>query len=106
MNPADLSTFASLLGVPVSAIVIAYAFWLTIGKWARDVAIPRWLTALEVQAKAMVDISKIVESLQHEVRESRRVSIENNERLAAMDVKFDQAIGRPATGRARKVGEL
>ena len=105
MNLTDLQTAAQLLGVPVSALIIAMALWLTVGKWLRDVVIPRWLVAQEQQAKAMQDISRIVVSLEYEVRKSRDVSLENAERLAAMDVKFDQVIGRPAGGRARRVND-
>jgi hypothetical protein len=105
MNLTDLQTAAQLLGVPVSALIIAMALWLTLGRWLRDSVIPRWLTAQEKQATAMQDISRIVVSLEYEVRKSRDVSLENAERLAAMDVKLDQIVGRPANGRARRVGE-
>lgn len=105
MNLTDLIAYAQLLGVPVSVLIVAMALWLTIGKWLRDVVIPRWLTAQEQQAKAMVDISEIVRSLQWEVRESRRVSDANAIRLGEMDEKFDRAIGRPANGRARRLGD-
>lgn len=101
MNLTDLQTAASLLGVPVSALIIAMALWLTIGKWLRDVVIPRYVAASELQAKAMDDISHIMESLQHELRENRKISIENSERLARMDVKIDQLERRPGASRAR-----
>lgn len=101
MNLTDLQTAASLLGVPVSALIIAMALWLTIGKWLRDVVIPRYVAVSELQAKAMDDISHIMESLQHELRENRKISIENSERLARMDVKIDQLERRPGASRAR-----
>lgn len=94
-----------MLGVPASVLIVGMALWLTIGKWLRDVVIPRWLTAQEQQAKAMDDIAEIVRSLQYEVRESRRVSDKNAETLARMDTRLDQAIGRPGNGRARSRGE-
>jgi DNA recombination-dependent growth factor C len=105
MNLVDLQSYAQLLGVPVSVLIIAMALWLTVGKWLRDSVIPRWLASQEQASKAMQDISQIVKSLEHEVRESRQVSIENNERLSAMDVKLDQVLGRAANVRQRKVGD-
>lgn len=101
MNLADIQTYAQLLGVPVSFIIISIVLWITVLKPMRDTYIPRWLAAQEQQAKAMLDIAKIVESLQWEVRQSRAVSDANAARLAAMDVKFDQTIGRPTNSRTR-----
>lgn len=105
MNLTDLQTAAQLLGVPASVLIVGAALWLTVGKWLRDVVIPRWLEAQEKQAKAMDDIAEIVRSLQHEVQESRRVSDQNAVRLGQMDIKLDQALGRPGNGRARSRNE-
>jgi hypothetical protein len=105
MNLTDIQTAAQLLGVPVSVLIVGMALWLTVGKWLRDMVIPEWLEAQKLQAKAMDDIAEIVRSLQWEVRESRRVSDQNNERLVALDLKVDGLTGRPGTGRARSRGE-
>lgn len=106
MNLIDLQAIASASGIPLSLIILTWAGWHVFGKWFRDEYLPRLAEAREKQAAAMDAIGSIMESLQHELRENRRISNENNDRLTRMDVKLDQlAGGRAANGRARKVGE-
>ena len=106
MNITDLQSIAAASGIPFAVILLGLAFWQVIGKWLRDDYLPKVAAARMKQADAMDAIGHIMESLQHELRENRRISNENNDRLSRMDVKLDQLSNpRAANGRARKVGE-
>lgn len=100
MNPTELQTWVQLSNIPIVIVLITWVSWKVV---------PKLLSIWELQAKAFQDLAKIVESLQHEVRESRRVSEDNSRTLAEVTGKVDTLLdlknnpARPV--RARKVGE-
>ncbi len=89
MNLTDLQAIATASGIPFSIIILGFGFWHVIGKWIRDEYLPRLASAREKQADGLLNISKLVETLLHETRESRRVSEANSRQLSEVIGKVD-----------------